>query len=76
MVRPIVADLRRRFDVSAAETGHQDLYRRTEVSIALVSGDHGHVREVLDHCERVLTGRPEVEVLAVRRRTLDSDDLD
>lgn len=76
VVRPIVADLRRRFEVSAAETGHQQLYRRTEVSVALVSGDHAHVRDVLDHCERLLAGRPEVELLAVRRRTLDSDDLD
>jgi uncharacterized protein YlxP (DUF503 family) len=76
VVRPIVAELRRRFEVSAAETGHQPLYRRAEVSVALVSGDHAHVQEVLDHCERLLAGRPEAELLAVRRRTLDSDDLD
>ncbi len=31
VVRPIVAELRRRFDVSAAETGHLDLHRRAEV---------------------------------------------
>jgi uncharacterized protein len=76
IVRPVIAELRRRFDVSVAETGQHDLYRRAEVSVALVSGDHGHVRDVLDHCERLLAGRPEVELLAVRRRTLDSDDLD
>jgi uncharacterized protein YlxP (DUF503 family) len=29
VVRPIVADLRRRFSVAAAETGHADLHRRT-----------------------------------------------
>ena len=31
MVRPIVAELRRRFEVSAAETGDSDLHRRAEV---------------------------------------------
>ena len=76
VVRPVIAELRRRFEVSVAETGQQDLHRRAEVSVALVSGDHGHVRAVLDGCERLLAGRPELELLAVRRRTLDSDDLD
>src|SRR4051812_50227667 len=28
IVRPIVAELRRRFDVAVAETGHPDLHRR------------------------------------------------
>jgi uncharacterized protein YlxP (DUF503 family) len=76
VVRPIVAELRRRYEVSVAETGNQDLYRRAELSVALVSGEHAHVRDVLDGCERLLAGQPEVELLAVRRRALDSDDLD
>jgi uncharacterized protein YlxP (DUF503 family) len=76
MVRPVVAELRRRFDVASAETGNQELHRRAEVSVALVSGDHGQVREILDGCERLLAARPELELLAVRRRVLDSDDLD
>jgi uncharacterized protein YlxP (DUF503 family) len=76
VVRPVIAELRRRFEVSVAETGQQDLYRRAEVSVALVSGEYGHIRAVLDSCERLLAGRPELELLAVRRRTIDSDDLD
>jgi hypothetical protein len=31
---------------------------------------------VLDECERLLAGRPDIEVLATRRRLLDGDDLD
>jgi uncharacterized protein YlxP (DUF503 family) len=76
VVRPIVAELHRRFAVSAAETGGQELHRRTEVSVALVSGERLHVVEVLDACERLLAGRPEVELLATRIRVLDDDDLD
>ena len=58
LVRPIVAELRRAFDVSAAETGHLDLHRRAEVGVAVVAPDAGHCREVLDACERLVAGRP------------------
>jgi hypothetical protein len=75
VVRPIVAELRRRFDVSAAETGDHGLYRRAEVAVAVVAGDHAHVVEVLAGCERLLAARPEVELLSTRMRVLDDDDL-
>ena len=75
VVRPIVAELRRRFEVSAAETGSQGLYRRAEISVALVAGDHAHVVRVLAECERLLAGRPEVDLLSARTRVLDDDDL-
>lgn len=76
VVRPIVAEVARRFGVSAAETGSMELYRRAEVAVALVASTHQHVNEVLDECERWLAARPEVELLSTRRRVLDSDDLD
>ncbi|HZZ96922.1 MAG TPA: DUF503 domain-containing protein [Jatrophihabitantaceae bacterium] len=75
VVRPVVAELRRRFEVAAAETGDQDLHRRAELSVALVSSEHRHVREVLEACERLIAGRPELEVLSVRIRVLDDEDL-
>ncbi|MFC4469993.1 DUF503 domain-containing protein [Streptomyces xiangluensis] len=74
VVRPIVADLQRKFAVSAAEVGGQDLYRRAEIGLAVVSGDAGHLTEVLDRCERMVAGRPEVELLSVRRRLHGDDD--
>ena len=76
VVRPIVAELARRFSVSAAETGQQDLYRRAEVSVGVVAGDHAHVVAVLDQCERFVAARPELDLLGVRRRVLDDDDLE
>ncbi|GAA2655826.1 DUF503 domain-containing protein [Streptomyces vastus] len=74
VVRPIVADLQRKFAVSAAEVGGQDLYRRAEIGLAVVSGDAGHLTDVLDRCERMVAGRPEVELLSVRRRLHGDDD--
>lgn len=74
LVRPIVAELHRKFAVSVAETGDQELYRRVEIGIAVVSGDLGHIKDVLDRCERWMVARPEVELLSVRRRVHGDDD--
>ena len=72
-VRPIVAALRR-FEVSAAEVGDQDVHGRAQLGVAVVSADAGHAGEVLDACERLVAGRPELELLSVRRRVHGEDD--
>ena len=74
VVRPIVAELQRKYAVSAAEVEHLDLYRRSGIGLATVSGDVGHITDVLDQCERLVAGRPEVELLSVRRRFHGDDD--
>jgi hypothetical protein len=76
LVRPIVAELRRRFEVAAAETGDQDLHRRAEIGVAVVSSTHAHAVEVLAGCERLVADRPELTVLSARTRVLDDDDLE
>jgi uncharacterized protein YlxP (DUF503 family) len=72
-VRPIVAALHR-FEVAAAEVGALDLHGRTEIGVAAVAADPAHVREILDACERLVAGRPEVELLAVHRKVRGDDD--
>ena len=74
VVRPIVAELRRRYDVAAAEAGHLDLHRRASVGVAVVAADAKHCHEVLDACERLVAGRPEVELLSARRRLFTEED--
>lgn len=73
-VRPVVAELRRRFEVSAAEAGHLELHRRALIGVAVAAADADHVREVLEACERLVAGRPELELLAARHRLLGPDD--
>ncbi|MDQ3887621.1 MAG: DUF503 domain-containing protein [Actinomycetota bacterium] len=73
-VRPVVAELRRRFDVAAAEAGHLDLYRRALIGVSTVAADAGHVRAVLESCERLVAGRPELELLSARHRMLGPQD--
>jgi uncharacterized protein YlxP (DUF503 family) len=74
IVRPIVAELRRRFDVAAAEAGHVDLHRRALIGVAVVAVDGSHCRDVLDECERLVAGRPEAELLSARHRLFGPED--
>ncbi|MGH8793490.1 MAG: DUF503 domain-containing protein [Stackebrandtia sp.] len=72
-VRPIVAALRK-LEVSSAEVGDCDVHGRTQVGVAVVSGEHSHVQDVLDACEKLVAGRPEIELLSVRRRVFGPED--
>ena len=74
VVRPIVAELKRKHEVSAAEAGHLDLHRRALVGVAVVAADAEHVRRVLEACERLVAGRPEVEVLSASSQLFSSTD--
>jgi uncharacterized protein YlxP (DUF503 family) len=73
-IRPLIAELQRRFAVSAAETGNQELHRRAGVGMAVVSADRAHVVDVLDAAERLVASRPEAELLSTRRGLRRSSD--
>jgi uncharacterized protein len=74
LVRPLVAELQRRFGVSVAESGQLDLHRRAGIGLAVVAADRRHVVDVLDAAERLVAARPEVELLSARRGLRRSDD--
>lgn len=74
VIRPLIADLRKRFEVSVAEAGHLDLHRRALIGVAVVAADGSHVRDVLDGCERFVAGRPELELLSAHRRLIGPED--
>jgi uncharacterized protein YlxP (DUF503 family) len=73
-IRPLIAELQRRFAVSAAETGAQDLHRRANIGMAVVATDRGHVIDVLDAAERLVASRPELELLSAHRGLRRSSD--
>lgn len=74
LVRPVVAELRRKFPVSAAEVGHLDLHRRALVGASVIAADRAHVVDVLDEIERLVAFRPEFELLSAHRDMLRSDE--
>src|ERR1700752_4122971 len=73
-IRPVITELQRRFNVSAAETGSQELHRRSSVGLAVVSADRRYVVDVLDAAERLVAARPELELLSTRRGLRRSSD--
>jgi hypothetical protein len=74
VLRPILAELVRKYPVSAAEVGDQDLHRRALLGVAFVSADAAHCRQVLDACERLIAGRPEIDVLSARQKLYGEED--
>ena len=74
MIRPLIAEVRRRFEVSVAEVDHLDLHRRCGIAAAVVSSEPGHVTDVLDSVERLVAARPEVELLSAHRELRSSQD--
>lgn len=76
IVRPIVAEVRRRLQVSVAETSSVDLHRRAGIGVSVVSGDRSHVLEVLERAERLVLEHVEVEVLSARTRVVEAEDVE
>lgn len=73
-VRPLIAELRRRFAVAVAETGDPELLRRAVIGVAAVSGEARHALDVIDEVERLVADRSEFDLLAARRRVFSADD--
>ena len=75
VVRPLVAELRRRFPgVAVAETGHLDLHRRAEIGVAAVSATADNAMSVLSDCERLVAGHPEIQLLSARQRLFNEEE--
>jgi uncharacterized protein YlxP (DUF503 family) len=73
IVRTILEGARRRHQVAAAETDHQDRWQRAELAFAAVSASSAHTVEVIDEVERFVWSFPEAEVLAAGRAWLETD---
>ena len=48
--------LRNSFNVSVAETAHQDLWQRAELTAAVVSTDRRHAESVLREADQLVAG--------------------
>ncbi|HET7598843.1 MAG TPA: DUF503 domain-containing protein [Gemmatimonadales bacterium] len=54
VLRPLTSSLRRAFNVSVAETGHQDLWQRAEIACAAVGTARAVVEETLRSADRMV----------------------
>lgn len=54
VIRSLRDRVRHRFNVSVAETDHQDVWTRAEISVAVVAGDRRFADSVLDKVDQFL----------------------
>lgn len=55
--------LHRRFNVSVAETDHQDLWQRAELSCCVVAESRRHAEEVLAAAHRLVASEPLARII-------------
>lgn len=55
--------LHNRFNVSAAETAHNDLWQRAELTVCVVSNDRTHAERVLREADRLVEAAAGARIL-------------
>lgn len=55
--------LHHRFNVSVAETDHQDLWQRAELTCCVVATDRKHADAVLASADGLLEGHPQARII-------------
>ena len=64
ILKPILNQLRRKFDLAAAEVAHNDVWQSAAVALVTVANDPGHVHTVLERSVHwIETHHPEVQVV-------------
>lgn len=48
MLKPLLAQLRRQFEVAAAEVGKNDTWQSADIAVVAVANDAGHIYAVLE----------------------------
>jgi uncharacterized protein len=65
VVKQLVAALRKELNVSVAEVGHQDLWQRCTLGVAIAAGSEVGARKVAQQVEKVVCREPRVDIIAV-----------
>ena len=73
-LQSLKANLQRRFGAAVAETGHQDLWQRSTLTLALVGGEQGALAERADSLQRYVDARLG-DLTRWERRMLTTDDV-
>ncbi len=71
VIRPLIEGIRNRHHVSVSEVGLQDIWGRSIIAVAAVSGTERITREILDEVDRFVWSWPEIEIVSCMRAWLD-----
>lgn len=64
ILKPILARLRREFNISAAEIGHNDAWQSAVLGLVTVSNDAGYAQGLLERAVHWLeSNHPEVQIV-------------
>jgi uncharacterized protein YlxP (DUF503 family) len=63
ILQSLKARLHNEFNVSAAETAHQDLWQRAEITVCVVSTDRTHAADVLRQADRLVETAPGARIM-------------
>lgn len=63
VVKSLKDRLHDRFNVSVAETAHQDSWQRAELTAAVVSTDRRHADSVLEHADTLVQSDPRARII-------------
>lgn len=69
-VKSLLARLRNKFNVSAAEVGEQDTHQTIVVGIAAIAADSSQADSILDHLLNFIEASTEAEIMSVQRELL------
>lgn len=72
-VRPVVDRIRHRHHLSVSEVGHQDVWNRAELAVAVVAPTHSRARELVDLAEEVIRAAADLEVVEADRTWIETD---
>lgn len=73
IVKTLLDGSRRRFQVAAAETDHQDEWNRAQLGFTAISSAAGHTTDVIDQVDRFVWSFPEIDVVDSERTWLETD---
>ena len=73
-VRSLISALRNDLGVSVAEIGHQDLWQRARLGVAIAAGSEAGARRVAQDVEKVCWREPRVEVLGFTVEIVESEE--
>lgn len=70
-IRPVIARLRREFNLSVSEVGHQDAWQLCTLGCAIISNDGNFNQQVLQKTSRFIASSwPDLEMIEEKIETL------
>jgi uncharacterized protein len=63
VVKSVKDRLHNQYNVSVAETAHQDAHQKLELSACVVSGDRAHANSVLNSLDKFLEGEARLRIV-------------